>query len=191
MHDLSTLTVPYWTRYFDVGNRIWLGVFISENGHDHKSKTWLPYFGLFLGLLITSLLAIYLFIALLRGKQIHTLEHQLDDSELLLTNQRTALNKQSQLSEIFKSGSVEKTRFLHALAHDLRQPLSTLGLYLAQVHFDKNDKNKRIFDKTKLTLKSLNHMFESMLEMTRHEAGTIRSEKMDIDLRILFQSLQE
>ena len=191
IHDLSTLTVPYWTRYFDVGNRSWLGVFISENGQDHKSKTWLPYLGLFLGLLITSLLAIYLFIALLRGKQIHTLEHQLDDSELLLTSQRTALNKQSQLSEKFKSESVEKTRFLHALAHDLRQPLSTLGLYLAQVHFDKNDKNKRIFDKTKLTLKSLNHMFESMLEMTRHEAGTIRSEKMDIDLRILFQSLQE
>jgi hypothetical protein len=66
-----------------------------------------------------------------------------------------------------------------------------LVFHLAQVHFDKNDKNKRIFDKTKLTLKSLNHMFESMLEMTRHEAGTIRSEKMDIDLRILFQSLQE
>lgn len=190
IHDLNKLTVPYWTRYFDVGNRTWLGVFLSEN-IEGNNKIWLPYLGLFLGLLITSLLAVYLFIALLRGKRIHNLEYQLVDSQQLLTSQITALNKQSQLSRKFESESVEKTRFLHALGHDLRQPLSTLGLYLAQINFDKEDKNKHVLDKTKLTLKSLNHMFESMLEMARMEAGTIQTEKMNIDLRILFQSLQE
>ncbi len=191
IHDLNKLTVPYWTHYFDVGNRTWLGVFLSENINESNSKTWLPYLGLFLGLLITSLLAIYLFIALLRGKQIHKLEHQLDGSEQLLTSQRNALNEQSQLSRKFETESVEKTRFLHALGHDLRQPLSTLGLYLAQLKFEKEDKNKQVLEKTKLTLKSLNHMFESMLEMTRLEAGTIQTDIMNIDLRILFQSLQE
>jgi signal transduction histidine kinase len=191
IHDLSKLTVPYWTRYFDVGNRTWLGVFLSEDIDEAHNKPWLPYLGLFLGLLITSLLAIYLFIALLRGKQIHNLEYQLDGSEKLLTSQRIALNEQSQLSRKFESESVEKTRFLHALGHDLRQPLSTLGLYLAQLNFSEEDKNKQVLDKTKLTLKSLNHMFESMLEMTRLEAGTIQPDIMNIDLRILFQSLKE
>jgi signal transduction histidine kinase len=191
IHDLSTLTIPYWTRYFDVGNRSWLGVFISGNMNEGNSKTWLPYIGLFSGLLITSLLAIYLFTALLRGKQIHNLKYQLDDSEQLLTSQKSALKIQSQLSRKFESESFEKTRFMHALGHDLRQPLSTLGLYLEQIKLDKEDNNKRVLGKTKLTLKSLNHMFESMLEMTRLEAGIIQPKKMDIDLRILFQSLEE
>jgi signal transduction histidine kinase len=191
IHELSKLNVPYWTRYFNVGNRLWLGVFIAENINDGNSKAWLPYLGLFLGLLITSLLAIYLFIALLRGKQIHNLEYQLDGSEQLLSSQRTALNEQSQLSRKFEHESVEKTRFLHALGHDLRQPLSTLGLYLAQLNLEEDNKNKRVLDKTKLTVKSLNRMFESMLEMTRLEAGIIQPDIMNIDLRILFQSLKE
>lgn len=189
--DLSQVDVPYWTRYFDVGNRKWLGIFISEELNGLHDKSWLPYLGLFMGLLITSLLAVYLFIALLRGKQIHSLKFRLDDSELMLSSQGKALNKQTTLSEKLKIESHEKTRFLHALGHDLRQPLSTLGLYLAQLNFSDEDKNKSILDKTKLTLKSLTNMFESMLEMTRLEAGTIHPEKMDIDLRILFQSLQE
>jgi signal transduction histidine kinase len=191
IHELSNLNIPYWTRYFNVGNRAWLGVFISENINDANSKAWLPYLGLFLGLLITSLLSIYLFIALLRGKQIHNLEYQLDDSEQLLSSQRTALNEQSQLSQKFEHESVEKTRFMHALGHDLRQPLSTLGLYLAQFNLEEEDKNKKVLDKTKLTLKSLNNMFESMLEMTRLESGIIQPDKMNIDLKILFQSLKE
>jgi signal transduction histidine kinase len=191
IHDLSQLDVPYWTRYFDVGNRKWLGVFISDEVEGIYKKSWLPYLGLILGLLITSLLAIYLFIALLRGKQIHDLKYQLDGSEQLLTSQSVALNKQTKLSKKLESESHEKTRFLHALGHDLRQPLSTLGLYLAQFDFGKEDRNKQVLDKSKLTLKSLTNMFESMLEMTRLEAGTIHPEKINIDLRILFQSLQE
>jgi signal transduction histidine kinase/CHASE1-domain containing sensor protein len=191
IHDLSKLTIPYWTRYFEVGNRTWLGVFLAEENNEAVNNSWLPYFGLFLGLLITTILSIYLFIALIRGRQIHNLEYQLDGSEQLLTSQRTALNEQSQLSRKFEHESVEKTRFLHALGHDLRQPLSTLGLYLAQLKFEEENNNKQILDKTKLTLKSLNHMFESMLEMARLEAGTIQTDIMNIDLRILFQSLQE
>lgn len=191
IHDLSNLNVPYWTRYFNIGNRTWLGAFIADNTDVAHTKTWLPYLGLIMGLLITSILAIYLFIALIRGKQIHSLKYQLDGSEQLLSSQTVALNKQTRLSKQFETESVEKTRFLHALGHDLRQPLSTLGLYLAQLNVNNDDKNKSILAKTKLTLKSLNHMFESMLEMTRLEAGTIHPEKMDVDLRILFQSLQE
>jgi signal transduction histidine kinase len=191
IHDLSQIDVPYWTRYFDVGNRKWLGIFFSEELKGLHDKSWLPYLGLFMGVLITSLLAIYLFIALLRGKQIHNLKYRLNDSEQLLTSQGTALNKQTKLSEKLKTESHEKTRFLHALGHDLRQPLSTLGLYLAQLKVSDEDNNKSILDKTRLTLKSLTNMFESMLEMTRLEAGTIHPEKMDIDLNILFQSLQE
>lgn len=190
IHDLDMLALPYWTRHFDVGNRTWLGVFLSENINNGNNKTWLPYFGLFLGLLITSLLAIYLFIALLRGKQIHNLRYQLHDSEQLMTSQRTALNKQSQLSRKFKNESFEKTKFIHTLGHDLRQPLSTLGLYLATLNLEKDDQNKQVLDKTKLTLKSLTNMFESMLEMTRFEAGTIHPEKTNIALKSLFQNLQ-
>lgn len=191
IHDLSQLEVPYWTRYFEVGNRKWLGVFFSESIEGMQNKPWLPYLGLLLGILITSLLAIYLFIALLRGKQIHKLRYQLDDSEQLLSNQTVALNKQTQLSQKLETESLEKTRFLHALGHDLRQPLSTLGLYLAQFNIAADDKNKPVLDKTKLTLKSLKNLFESMLEMTRLEAGTIHPEKTDVDLIQLFKSLSD
>lgn len=189
--DLDKLEVPYWTRYFEVGNRNWLGVFLSNEPNTLSLQVWLPYLGLFLGLLITSLLSIYLFIALLRGKKIHNLENQLNGSVRLLTSQRSALSKQALLSKKYKEESSEKTRFLNALGHDLRQPLSSLGLYLAQLKLNENDSNKPIIEKTKLTLKSLNKMFESMLDMARLDAGTIKTKKMNIELNILFQSLQE
>lgn len=177
IHDLAQLETPYWTRYFDVGNRKWLGVFITNELETNYNKPWIPYLGLVFGLLITSALAIYLFIASIRGRQINTLKYKLDDSE--------------QLSKELESESLEKTRFLHALGHDLRQPLSTLGLYLAQFNIHEEDKNKSVLDKTRLTFKSLANMFESMLEITRLEAGTIEPKISVIDLESLFQKFKD
>lgn len=188
MHDLSKLATPYWTRYFEVGNSKWLGVFFAENEHNASSSVWLPYMGLLTGIVITSLLAIYLFIALFRGKEIHNLKYKLIDSEHLITNQNSVLQAQNVLKQKLEKESYEKTRFLHALSHDLRQPLSTLGLYLAQLQAE-HINDQQVLDKTRLTLLSLNNMFESLLQMTRLDAGIIEPEKLNIDLGILFDEL--
>ena len=42
IHDLSKLTLPYWTHYFDVGNRTWLGVFLADDMNEGENKKWLP-----------------------------------------------------------------------------------------------------------------------------------------------------
>lgn len=190
IHDLSALEIPYWTRYFDIGDQRWLGVFILEGTEGKYTKSWLPYLGLFTGLLITSLLAIYLFMVLLRGQQIHSLKNKLIGSEQLITNQESALQAQNKLTQKLETESYEKTRFLHALGHDLRQPLSTLGLYLAQFQL-KDEKNKSILEKSRLTLSSLNNMFESLLEMTRLDAGIIQPEKTEVNINTLFQNLHK
>ena len=144
--DLENLTDPYWTRYFNVGNRKWLAAFVGQTDLPQQNLGWLPYTGLVIGLLITSLLALYLFIAQLRTRQMQALQTE----------------------------SQAKTRFIQAISHDLRQPLHTISLYLSR--FDqKPDQPARelLVKKLKSAFNSLNNMFDSLLDITRLEAGVI------------------
>ncbi len=144
--DLENITDPYWTRYFNVGNRKWLAAFVGQTELPQQNLSWLPYTGLVMGLLITSLLALYLFIAQLRARQVQALQTE----------------------------SQEKTRFIQAISHDLRQPLHTISLYLSR--FDqKPDQSARelLVQKLKSAFNSLNNMFDSLLDITRLEAGVI------------------
>ncbi|HKK15592.1 MAG TPA: CHASE domain-containing protein, partial [Gammaproteobacteria bacterium] len=146
MSDLAKIEQPYWTRYFDVGNRKWLAAFVGTTGLPQQNLNWLPYIGLFAGLLITSLLALYLFIAQSRTRQVQDL----------------------------KTESQAKTHFIQAISHDLRQPLHSISLNLSRFDQSLDEPSRmQLVEKLKQAVTGLNNMFDSLLDITRLEAGVI------------------
>ncbi len=72
--EIESLKTPNWIRRFNVGDRQWLAVFRSSKGSSNDvgvtKGSWLPYLGVISGILITSLISLYLFLAQLRGRQL-------------------------------------------------------------------------------------------------------------------------
>ncbi len=92
-----------------------------------------------------------------------------------------------------RSGRAEqkaKDSFIAAASHDLRQPLHALGLFLGSLgpHV-KNDKGHQTLQEAIQCSNNLQTLFNSMLDLSRLDAGVIKVEKSDFDLSQLVHSL--
>ena len=74
--------------------------------------------------------------------------------------------------------SLEKSRFMAATSHDLRQPLHAQGLLLAAMKGRiETDEQKNLLNKIIRSNKSLNLLFDSLLEISQLDANTIQVNK--------------
>lgn len=83
-----------------------------------------------------------------------------------------------------------KTRFLAAASHDLRQPLHAMGLFVdaldARIQFPDV---RKIVDKLKLSTQSLKGLLNSILDISKLDAGVLKPDVSDFNLRILLDQL--
>lgn len=80
---------------------------------------------------------------------------------------------------------------LSGAAHDLRQPLQAMAIFVDMLQFQLEDeKSQSLTDKLKQAMQNLQAMFTDILDMSRldHKAGT--AELQDIELEKLFGKLQ-
>ncbi len=84
----------------------------------------------------------------------------------------------------------QKTRFLAAASHDMRQPLQAIGLYLSLLSRT-NDEEKRseITQKVQLSLENVNGMLGALLDVSKLDSGAIRPEKVDVRLQNVFERI--
>lgn len=109
-----------------------------------------------------------------------SIELQIDKDELV-----EMLTSQKAIAEI---ASASKTKFLAAASHDLRQPLQSLSLLIAALFAHMNtDKQRAILNKAKLSLASLNELLDSLLDISKLDAGLIRPQAMVINLKALLE----
>jgi signal transduction histidine kinase/CheY-like chemotaxis protein len=92
-----------------------------------------------------------------------------------------------------RSGRAEqkaKDSFLAAASHDLRQPLHALGLFLGSLgpHV-KNDKGHQTLQEAIQCSNNLQTLFNSMLDLSRLDAGVIKADKSDFDISQLVHSI--
>ncbi|MEM7361298.1 MAG: hybrid sensor histidine kinase/response regulator [Pseudomonadota bacterium] len=90
--------------------------------------------------------------------------------------------------------SQEKTRFLAAASHDLRQPLNSLGLFLYSLRqkFTSTDRDKdEDLRGAENAFKALRDLFASLLEISRFEDGAISAELKQIELNEILQPIIE
>lgn len=123
---------------------------------------------------------------------------------LLLSNKRSkeliAKSHKSQremkhLIDELRSGKLEnkaKDSFIAAASHDLRQPLHALGLFLGatEKHIE-NDAGREALAEAKHCTVELNRLFNSLLDLSRLDAGVVEANKTEFKLDGLLRMMDQ
>jgi len=87
-----------------------------------------------------------------------------------------------------KLANSAKTRFLAAASHDLRQPLHTMSLFSAALAIRPLDETSQsIANKMNEAMKALADELDSLLDISKLDAGVVPVERADMDLSSLVQ----
>ena len=89
-----------------------------------------------------------------------------------------------------EQATLSKDRFLAAASHDLRQPLHSAGLLLSALdqYVEHND-GKELLDDLHQSNEALNHSFNSLLDVSRLDAGVIEARPKHLWLKDLLAPL--
>lgn len=117
----------------------------------------------------------------------------------LLTNALRARFEKAALAERLEEqvratelASQEKTRFLAAASHDLRQPLHAIALLGAALEKELTDRpEQRNATRLMRAVNTLRHSLDTMLDVSRLDAGVVVAERQPVALHGLFQSLNQ
>ncbi|MGH6952407.1 MAG: sensor histidine kinase, partial [Vitreimonas sp.] len=97
------------------------------------------------------------------------------------------LRRQKELAD---NANTEKSRFLAAASHDLRQPVHALGLFVGAL---KNEKVEppaaRLVEHIDVAAGSLEELFTALLDVSRLDAGVVQPQPRAVALRPMIQRL--
>ncbi len=100
-------------------------------------------------------------------------------------------NAETALAEA-RAANMAKNHFLAAASHDLRQPLHALGLFLGSLALLVNDdKAQSLLQRIRATSDMLNLHFNSLLDLSRFDAGKIEVEYTRFELSQLLNNILE
>lgn len=139
--------------------------------------------------ILGGLLLLYLVIVLFFGRNynrmiLRSITLDLENSQLL--------QEVTQAKDRAESASREKSNFLAAMSHDLRQPLYAMGLYLEAI--DRNQQSPRDYDLLEHVdhaFDSLDAMFKALIEISQLDAGAIRPKLAHLAVEPMFRQLVE
>ena len=138
-------------------------------------------------IILSLMLAVFLLLQLVVAKKN---QRTLDES-IILRNEKTGLIQQlEQKKEKAELASSAKTRFLAAASHDLRQPLHAISLFLDILDEHNQDPEQAmIVDKIKKSSLSLENLLESLLDISKLDAGVISINNTSFSIQQLFDTL--
>ena len=90
-----------------------------------------------------------------------------------------------------EKASIAKTRFLAAASHDLRQPLQALNLFVYALESKEDDEEKReIIKLIRNTLDSLKELLNTLLDISKLEAGVVQPQLKDFSVGSIFERIK-
>jgi signal transduction histidine kinase/ActR/RegA family two-component response regulator len=119
---------------------------------------------------------------------------------LRVRNENVALLEQVRADRKVIQGALEearlanasKSRFLAAASHDLRQPLHALTMFLGTLGFHvTTDDARRLLGRVKDTVRVLEEQFNSLLDMSRFDAGAVAANPHSFRLDSLVEKIVE
>jgi signal transduction histidine kinase len=111
-------------------------------------------------------------------------ERELQRSESLLVDVQ---DKSRQL----ETASTYKSHFLASASHDLRQPLHALNLFVAQLQNEASPAERsRLVGRIDAAVGSMNELFEALLDMTKLEAGILRTNVTEFPIARLLERIE-
>lgn len=108
--------------------------------------------------------------------------------ELGLANSELVVQKSAA-----EKANTDKSRFLAAASHDLRQPLYAMDLFLGGLIQEcdvNNTKQRYLLSRLRYAVDSMRDMFSSLLDMSRFEAGIIEPELTSFSGNMLLNTLK-
>jgi signal transduction histidine kinase len=84
-----------------------------------------------------------------------------------------------------------KSHFLASASHDLRQPLHALNLFVAQLQGEANPAERsRLVGRIDAAVGSMNELFEALLDMTKLEAGILKTNLAELPIARLLERIE-
>jgi signal transduction histidine kinase len=94
---------------------------------------------------------------------------------LLLAGLHAANQRLQEARKEAEAANVAKTHFLAAASHDLRQPMQALSMYVSVLEERVTDAaSLRVVDGIELSVKALERLFDSLLDISKIESGVIK-----------------
>jgi len=130
-------------------------------------------------LLMGFLMIFYLGICLIFVRTYHRntlalIKTQIENKMLL-----EQVSEEKQLAEesqrIAEQAVIDKNRFLASASHDLRQPLHALGLFIGALRHGAPPSQIQLIDSIQGSVGALNHLFNSLLDVSRLDAGVVQT----------------
>jgi len=91
-----------------------------------------------------------------------------------------------------KRANESKTRFLASASHDLRQPINTLSLFVANLSLkDTDGEHAEIIGHMNTAINSIDAQLESLLDISKLDAGVVKVNRTQTDLVTLIDDLVE
>lgn len=141
-----------------------------------------------------SLIFVAVYYSLFGAHYYRTAKARLSELALLKQENRELSQKieliTTELTDV-ENETREKSRFLAAASHDLRQPLQSIGLllYSLENRLDDPDIKELIVDLEK-SHKSMNDLFGSLLEISKIDSNTIEVNRSSVSLQKIFTTLE-
>lgn len=114
---------------------------------------------------------------------------QLDRSLLEQRVKEATLELRVKKEEAEKA-NYDKSRFLAAASHDLRQPMHALGLFVGELHnrID-NPEQRKIVGKVEESVEALSGLLDSLLDISKLDAGVVVPQIKPLDLNVMLERL--
>ncbi len=110
----------------------------------------------------------------------------------LITELTKQKNEAETAQKIAEEANLSKSKFLAAASHDLRQPLHALTLFAeALVHDEHDNKQKNIVDNIKSSVSAMEGLFNTLLDISKLDAGVVQPKLRDISMNEILQPLEK
>lgn len=91
---------------------------------------------------------------------------------------------------VAESATATKSRFLAAASHDLRQPLQSIGFYLAVLNRDfEKPRNQEISRKIRSSLNTMGELLDALLDISKLDSGSVTPTVKDFSLQTMLDQL--
>lgn len=108
-----------------------------------------------------------------------------------LYRQELALDKAKKALCLAEQACLDKTRFLAAASHDLRQPMHAITLFVAALKAENFEGRPRyLLDRLDRSIAGLDELFNRLLDLGRLDAGVITPAFKTFDARAMVETLE-
>lgn len=105
---------------------------------------------------------------------------------------RDLAERYREASQAAERALAEKNHFLTTAAHDLRQPVHAMALLAEAIalHGRGHPHIDNLLVQWRLSMRSVNHMFDALLDLSRIESGAVELRPAPVSLAALFEDLR-